>query len=232
MPDGTQKFVDLPLIPEAPIQFPSGGGATFTHPIKEGDEGIYIVASRSIEQWMQQGDAQPQADTRMHSLSDGWYIPGSRSNPRKLKNVSTTAAQLRSDDGKHFSELHPKDGIKHSVGDGKHVVTLNPDGGIKLAADAGKHIIDLTKGGISIDSAMSLAVKAARGIDMKGALKVDGKISSSQPIGGGVLAGILQGGIGALLAILALSALQIAATGHPEGVQQASYRLAALWGQP
>ncbi len=79
---------------------------------------------------------------------------------------------------------------------------------------------------------MSLAVKAARGINMDGPLKVKGKISSDQPIGGGVLAGILQGGIGALMVILALGALQIAAIGHPEGVQQASYRLAALWGRP
>lgn len=232
MPDGTQKFVQLPVISDAPINHHSGGGVTITHPHKKDDEGIYLIASRSLDNWFQQGDVQPQADTRMHSLSDGFYIPGVRSTPRKLKNVSTTSTQIRSDDGKHFSELNPKDGIKHSVGDGKHVVTMNPDGGIKLAADGGKHIIDLAKGGISIDSAMSLAVKAARGIDMKGALNVDGKVTSTKPIGGSVLAGVLQGGIGALLAILALSAMQIAATGHPEGVQQASYRLAALWSRP
>lgn len=231
-PDGSTELIDYPTLSDVPVQFASGGGVTTTHPIKEKDEGIAIIASRAFDNWFQQGGEQNQGDARMHDMSDAFYIPGVRSTPRKLKNVSTTSTQMRSDDGKHFTDLHPEKGITHSVDGGQHVMSILKDGGIKMAVEGGKHVIDMAKGGISIDSAMSLAVKAARGIDMKGALKVDGKISSSQPIGGGVLAGVLQGGIGALLAILALGAVQIATTGHPEGVQQASYRLAALWSRP
>jgi hypothetical protein len=232
-PDGSTELIDFPTISDVPVQFASGGGVTTTHPVKEKDEGIAIISSRSFDNWLQSGGEQNQGDARMHDMSDAFYIPGVRSNPRKLNNVSTTSTQMRSDDGKHFTDLHPEKGITHSVDGGKHVVSILKDGGIKLAAEGGKSVIDMAKGGgISIDSAMSLAVKAARGIDMKGALNVDGKVSSTKPIGGGVFAGVLQGGIGALLAILAMSALQIATSGHPEGVQQASYRLAALWSRP
>ncbi len=76
-------------------------------------------------------------DARRHSLSDAIYLPGVRNTPRKLKDVSTTAAQIRSDDGKHYSELDPKKGITHSVDGGKHVVSMSPEDGIKLLADAG-----------------------------------------------------------------------------------------------
>lgn len=229
-PDGSTELIDYPTISDVPVQFASGGGVTITHPIKEKDEGIAIISSRSFDNWLQSGGEQNQGDARMHDMSDSFYIPGVRSNPRKLKNVSTTSTQMRSDDGKHFTELHPQNGIKHSVDDGKHVTTISPEDGIKMIADAGKHVMTLhPKNGIGMKTAMALAMEASRGLDVKGAMKVDGKVTSTQPIGGGLLAGVLQGGIGALLAILAISALQIATSGHPEGVQQASYRLAALW---
>lgn len=229
-PDGTTTLIDYPVISDVPVQFASGGGVTVTHPIKEKDEGIAIIASRAFDNWFQQGGEQNQGDARMHDMSDAFYIPGVRSNPRKLKNVSTTSTQMRSDDGKHFTDLHPEKGITHSVEDGKHVVSIMKDGGIKLAAEGGKHIVDLAKGGISIDSAMKLAIKAAQGVDMDGALKVKGKVSSTLPIGGGVLGGILQGGVGALLGMIAMGTLMAATSTPPrDAVQQATYRLAALW---
>lgn len=231
-PDGKQTLVDFPVLTDVPINFASGGGSTFTHPVKEKDEGMAIIASGSIDAWFQNGGEQPEMDARRHSLSDAIYLPGVRNTPRKLKNVSTAAAQLRSDDGKHFTELDPAKGIKHSVDDGKHVVSMSPEDGIKLLADAGKHVMTLhPKNGVGIETAMALAMKAAKGLDVKGALKVDGKVSSTQPIGGSVLAGVLGGGIGAVLTTLAIVGALMATSAPPEGVQQASYRLAAIWGR-
>ena len=42
----------------------------------------------------------------MHDLSDGFAVVGFRSKPRVLSNVSTTAAQLRTDDGSTFVEIN------------------------------------------------------------------------------------------------------------------------------
>ncbi len=72
------------------------------------------------------GGEQPQIDARMLSHSDGFYLPNVRSTPRKLQNVSTTSTQVRSDDGKHYSDWNPTTGtITHSVEGGKHVSTVS-----------------------------------------------------------------------------------------------------------
>lgn len=90
----------------APVVFPSGGGFTFTHPIKRGDEGLAVFASRCIDGWWQMGGIQPQLEERWHNFSDGFFIPGIRSTPRKLNPpASTNSAQLRSDDGMTYVEL-------------------------------------------------------------------------------------------------------------------------------
>jgi hypothetical protein len=44
---------------------------------------------------------------RMHDLSDGFAFVGPRSTPRVLSGVSTTATQLRSDDGATMVEVSP-----------------------------------------------------------------------------------------------------------------------------
>lgn len=231
-PDGKQTLVDFPILTDIPINFASGGGTTFTHPIKEKDEGMALIASGSIDAWFQNGGEQPEMDARRHSLSDAIYLPGVRNTPRKLKDVSTTAAQIRSDDGKHYSELDPKKGITHSVDGGKHVVSMSPEDGIRLLADAGKHIMTLhPKNGVGIETGLALAMKAAQGMALKGALKVDGKLTSTQPIGGSVLAGLLGGVIGAIVSALVIVGALMATSAPPEGVQQASYRIAAIWGR-
>lgn len=105
---GEWKNTTLPLLTDCPVVFPSGGGYTFTVPLQEGDEGLVVFASRCIDSWWQSGGVQPQADLRMHDLSDGFFLPGVFSQPRKLANVSTTHAALRSQDGQTAVELGPE----------------------------------------------------------------------------------------------------------------------------
>ena len=100
--DGSTRWVTMPLLLDCPVQFPSGGGFSMTFPIKPGDECLVVFADRCIDAWWQSGaanGAQPQAELRMHDLSDGFVIAGFRSQPRKLANYSTTDAELRTDDG-------------------------------------------------------------------------------------------------------------------------------------
>lgn len=124
--DGTSEAVNLPLIQDAPVHFPGGGGATMTFPIKKGDEGMAIISSRSLDGWHQSGEVQKQTDARMHDLSDAMIIPGMRSKPRALKNVSADSVQLRSDDGKHFVDLHPEKGL--SMNSWGHSVAFTEEG--------------------------------------------------------------------------------------------------------
>lgn len=101
-PDGSFNFVDLPVLPDVPLFFPSGGGFTFTFPVKKGDEALAVFSSRCIDSWWQNGcpngNPQPPAEFRMHDLSDAFAFVGFRSQPRVVASISTTAAQMRSDD--------------------------------------------------------------------------------------------------------------------------------------
>jgi hypothetical protein len=89
-----------------PVHYPSGGGFTITHPVKQDDEGIAVFSSRCIDGWWDKGGLQPQLETRRHNLSDGMYIPGVRSKPRKLNpGASTTTLQIRTDKGDVYVEV-------------------------------------------------------------------------------------------------------------------------------
>lgn len=101
----TFESVALPLLLDCPVIFPCGGGFTLTFPITAGDECLVIFASRCIDAWWQSGGLQPQAEFRMHDLSDGFALVGVRSQLRVIPGVSTSATQLRSDDGATYVEV-------------------------------------------------------------------------------------------------------------------------------
>ena len=216
-PDGREELLDFPPFCDVPIQFASGGGVTTTFPIKKALEGIYLISSRGFDAWHQQGGAQPAIDARRNSLSDGFFIPGVRSTPNKLKNVSTTSAQTRSDDGKHVFDLHPNNGPSMSADEGKHVVSVSPTAGI------------------SVKTAMKLAIDATGGMDVKGVTHfvdaVTSATSFNAPGGsvGGGFQGIMGGLVGALIGAGAMIALQ-AAQAPSLAPQQAAFTqtLAAL----
>lgn len=102
---GNGTFQNLPLCVDVPLQILGGGGYSVTFPMVAGDEGLLVFACRCIDAWWQQGGVQPQAEMRMHDLSDGFFIPGFRSQSRKLANISATKPQFRSDDGTVTVEL-------------------------------------------------------------------------------------------------------------------------------
>lgn len=107
--DGSETVVTLPQCLDVPVQFIGGGGFTLTFPMKEGDEGLLVFSSRCIDAWWQSGGIQPQAEIRLHDLSDGFFLPGTRSVPRVLENFSTDNAELRADNGDVKIVLQPEE---------------------------------------------------------------------------------------------------------------------------
>lgn len=122
-PDGSVKLVTMPLCLDCPVQFPGGGGVSLTFPVAAGDECLVVFSSRAIDGWWQSGGVQAPVEARMHDLSDGFVLLGFRSQPRVLSGISTTTAQLRSDDGSTFVELDPEAQTLNLVAPGG--ITLN-----------------------------------------------------------------------------------------------------------
>ncbi|MBI6182673.1 translation initiation factor IF-2 [Serratia proteamaculans] len=129
-PDGTVASVALPLLVDVPVEFPRGGGVTLTFPIKPGDECVVEFADRCIDYWWQNGGVQEPVDPRQHHLADAFARVGPQSQAKKISGISTTTAQLRTDDGAAFIELDPS----------SHAVTVTTPGKLTASAQGGTEI--------------------------------------------------------------------------------------------
>jgi hypothetical protein len=103
--NGVKTNVNMPVLPDVPIVFPSAGGFSLTLPIAVGDEVLVIIASRCIDSWWYNGGIGVPMETRMHDLSDAFAIPGPRSKPRVISSISSSTAQLRNDAGTAYIEI-------------------------------------------------------------------------------------------------------------------------------
>ncbi|GKK06786.1 Gp138 family membrane-puncturing spike protein [Klebsiella quasipneumoniae] len=132
---GAEVSVNLPLLVDVPVVFPRGGGCTLTFPVKEGDECLVIFADRCIDFWWQSGGIQEPVDGRMHDLSDAFCIVGPQSQAKKISDISTSAVELRSDDGSAKLSLNPVSGeISGTAPGGFNLNGLQilPDGRLQL----------------------------------------------------------------------------------------------------
>lgn len=109
-PGGAIKFQPIPELSHVPTLNLGGGGMAMTIPVQPKDEGLTIFASRGNDNWFEQGGQQNQAASRMHDLSDGFFIPGFRSKPNALPDVSQNSFQLRTQDGKTNMDFAPGGG--------------------------------------------------------------------------------------------------------------------------
>lgn len=99
-PSGRAEAADLPLLVDCPVVFPGGGGYILTYPLKAGDEALIVIAERCIDAWWQSGGVQAAAEYRLQDLSDGFVIPGPRSQPHVVTgSVDMSGAEFRRDDG-------------------------------------------------------------------------------------------------------------------------------------
>lgn len=139
--DGSTSWVSLPLLVDVPVCFPRGGGCTLTFPVHAGDEALIVFSSRCIDAWWQSGGVQVQSELRMHDLSDGFAIPGPFSQATKISGFSTSATQLRSNDGTTYVELNPAGKMVNVVAPGGMTVTtpvLTVTGVLNIENQAGE----------------------------------------------------------------------------------------------
>ena len=104
---GKSQFVNLPLLVDVPVFFPRGGNCTLTFPVAKNDECLVVFASRCVDGWFQSGGIQAPLQPRMHSMSDGFALVGFFSQATKISGISTSTAQLRSNDGSTYIDLNP-----------------------------------------------------------------------------------------------------------------------------
>lgn len=121
-PEGDLHWVDLPQLQDVPICFPAGGGFIVTVPLTTGDEVLVVFASRCIDSWWQSGGYfNLPLELRMHDLSDGFAIPGPRSQPNVFPSISSTDLQIRNLTGTTFLSI----GADGKIGFANAITTLN-----------------------------------------------------------------------------------------------------------
>lgn len=120
---GNQTPIKLPLLLDVPIVFPSGGGFSITFPLKKNDEVLVLFSARCMDAWWQNGGIQQASEARMHDLSDGFAIPGPKSLPNVLEDISSSKLQVRSDDGTVYLQIGSKFAMKNATTDLKTILS-------------------------------------------------------------------------------------------------------------
>jgi len=124
--NGKVSNTTIPVCPDVPIVFPHGGGFALTFPLAPGDEGLLVFASRCIDNWWSAGGIQPQFEQRMHDLSDGFFIPGPYSQPKKPSSpANANNARWQKQDGSAFFEIAADGTLSASAPSGKTVRTTD-----------------------------------------------------------------------------------------------------------
>lgn len=174
---GSEQSAPLSLLTDVPVIFPRGGGVTMTFPIKAGDECLVIFSDRCIDFWWQSGGVQEPVDTRQHDLSDAFAIVGPQSQAQKISGISTSAAQMRSDDGSTYFELNPDTQTINIVAPGGFNVT-SPLSTFSAAVTV-KGLLTWMAGMVG-STASGVAAKITGAINFLGTLTSNGKDISDQ----------------------------------------------------
>jgi len=73
---GNNTYKQLPVITGVPVAFGGTSKLVIHYPIEKGDTGAVIFFERDVSEWLISGDISKVGSVRMHSLSDGFFIPG------------------------------------------------------------------------------------------------------------------------------------------------------------
>lgn len=92
------QSMPIPALHDVLLMLPGDSNWFITFPSLVGSECLVMFADMCISAWSTNGGVQNQEVTRRHNLSDGFVIPGARSQPNVITDYSTTAMEIRSKD--------------------------------------------------------------------------------------------------------------------------------------
>lgn len=184
--NGNQISISMPQLVDVPVAFPRGGGVTLTFPVKPGDECELIFNDRCIDFWWQNGGEQEPGHPRQHHIGDAVALLAPMSQAKKISGISTSAAQLRSDDGSTFFELNPStQKIKIVAPGGVEVITPLADFSEKVTI----HGLLTWMGGMIGSIASGVASTITGTVEFIGSVKANGKTIDDSHTHGGVQRG-------------------------------------------
>jgi hypothetical protein len=170
--NGVPTPEDLPQLSNVPLGILRLGGFCITFPVNVGDEGLVVFADMSIDSWWQSGGtANNQVERRRHDLTDGLFFPMFQSQPRSLTNYSTSALQVKSDDGTTVITVSEGQ-IILTPDSGTTQIVLTP-GSATVTPDSGTTQIVLTPGAAHINAT---AITLNGDVTVTGQLTVDDTI--------------------------------------------------------
>lgn len=106
------SVVERPLIPNVPVAFPRGGGASMTFPLKKGDSVFLVFSMRSLDVWKSKGGVVDPQDPRRFNVTDAIAIPGVY--PGNNPAPRASSSNLRIEIGDAEIEMQP--GAKFKIG--------------------------------------------------------------------------------------------------------------------
>lgn len=144
--------VNLPLLLDVPIVFPGNNKFTITFPLVIGDEVLVVFSSRCIDNWWQSGayntttgiNPVPQAEMRMHDLSDGFAIPGPKSLQNVVPSISSTDLQIRNAAGSSYISITSEGNVKITAPTITFTGNLNVTGAIVATGEVTGNSIPLS----------------------------------------------------------------------------------------
>lgn len=108
--DNTIQYMNLPILVNVPIIFPSCSAGSIKILLKQGDECLVLFSDLSIDNFWKYANVQNPIEVRRHDLSDGIAIPCVLSQPN-TKPFNGTEMEITSGDSKISIT---KDGITFS----------------------------------------------------------------------------------------------------------------------
>lgn len=97
--DNTVQYMNLPILVNVPIIFPSCSAGSIKILLKQGDECLVLFSDLSIDNFWKYANVQNPIEVRRHDLSDGIAIPCVLSQPN-TKPFNGTEMEITSGDSK------------------------------------------------------------------------------------------------------------------------------------
>jgi hypothetical protein len=135
--DGEKQLRELPVIPNAAVWFPGGGGASMTFPLKKGDLVLVGFCDRSLDTW-KETDGQTLTDPndyRMHDISDAVVFAGMQTKQN------------------NFTKAHAENVVIAFTEEAGPELHITPGGEVQIKADA------VRLGALAANKALALAEK-------------------------------------------------------------------------